>query len=245
MDCPTTRRLIDSIPEGNPEWRSAPGLAAEQHLAGCRPCQQIAAEVRESDRRIGDLMTEVSVPEGLRERLLAVVSPPPLPVSTTASPAWKRHWMATALSLCLALAVGVTLWWQRPPQFTLTEYANSAAHSLNNRSAAPSPFDGAFDAAIPDEAWQSFCNGPAVGWDLDGRPGHDVAAYRIKIDHLRMSGWLLVVPVSRVSNLTISEEPQAIAYTQVAWRSETLVLICISDQGSIERLLKARRNSAA
>lgn len=246
MDCQTARTLIDTIPAGSPEWLSAEGMAAERHLAVCPDCQSVAHEVRELDNRISRLMADVPIPAGFPERLRAIA----VPSTTSANPVVSRRIgqrvLGALIALGLVMTIGVSLWWFRPAQFTVAQYATAAADWLNARTGAtPGVFDDSFDSQLRDERWQSVCEGPAVGWDLDGRPGHDMAAYRIRIDDLRMTGWLLVIPVDRVSDLPESHTPEKIAYTQAAWRTENHLLICVSDRTGIERLIAAWSQTAA
>ncbi len=245
--------MIEMHPDWVSGWRSVDEAAVREHLSSCSLCQSAAEEIHEWDSRLQTVMTDVPVPEGVRERLMSpFVNSAPLatPVLTTKSPLRRsRAWGLTGMSLSLALAIGMFFWWNTPAPMQTAWIGTVAIQALSGRQAVPLvAFDGSFAAEIADARWRRVCDPQPVGLDLDGRAGHDAAAYRVNIPSLRFRGWLVVVPVSRISDIPESLAPVTIAYSQAAaWRDdgEKYVFICVTDQSNIEILVDQWNGQAA
>ena len=242
MDCQTALQLLEMHPTEVPGWRSVDQAAVQEHLAGCALCQNAAAEIREWDSRLHAAMTVVPMPEGVRERLLTQLSnstPAAADQSIPQAPARRTlKWVFSGLSLSVALVAGLFFWLNTPSQMLTAEVGKSAAEMLTRPGTPPAAFDGSFSTTLADEQWQRVCLAPPVGLDLDGRSGHDVAAYQVHIPSLRFRGWLVMVPVSRISDVPESQVPVSLDYSQMAsWRDEKYVYVCIAEEGSLKTLI--------
>ncbi len=243
MDCQTALQLLEMHPTEVPSWRSVDQAAVQEHLAGCVLCQNAAAEIHEWDSRLHAAMTSVPVPEGVRERLLAQLSkssPTAAAQLIPQAPARRMlKWVFSGLSLSVALAAGLFYWSITPTQFQTAGVGAEAATFFRTHSVGERPaFDGSFSETLDDQRWQRVCPAPPVGLDLDGRAGHDVAAYQVHIPSLCFRGWLVMVPVSRISDVPASQVPVSIDYSQMAsWRDDKYVYVCIAEEGSLKTLI--------
>jgi hypothetical protein len=251
MDCQTALQMIEMHPHEVSGWRSVDRDAVQEHLATCALCQSAAAEIHEWDSRLQAVMTAVPVPEGVRERLLSQLSKSAPEVTSGVklrTPA-RRYlkWSVAGLSLSLAVAVGMVFWWNAPSQMLTAEVGAAAADQLRSRPFhQQSAFDDSFAAEIADDQWRNLCTAQPVGLDIDHRAGHDVAAYAVNIPQMRFRGWLVVIPVSRISDVPESTVPVSVAYSQMAsWSDGKSVFVCVADQGSLDKLLKRFSGAAA
>ena len=251
MDCQTALQMIEMHPTEVPGWRSVDRDAVLDHLAECSLCQSAAAEIHEWDSRLQAIMTAVLVPDGVRERLLSQLSESAPGVSRgakwTTSARRYLKWSIAGLSLSLTFAIGMMFWWNAPSQMLTAEVGASAASQLRSRPYDQQPaFDGSFTAEIADSQWRKLCTANPVGLDIDHRAGHDVAAYAVDIPQMRFHGWLVVIPVSRISDVPESTVPVSVAYSQMAsWSDGKSVFVCVADRGSLEELLKQFNGHAA
>ena len=152
---------------------------------------------------------------------------------------YKTSWKAMDLHNRQSDHVAGPLYWvMQPVQFTTDRLGDSAAEVLLGNRSQPAAFSGRFPAEVEDPRWQRAITSGPVGWDLDGKPGHDAAAFRVTIPSLRFRGWLVMIPVSRVNDAPDSTEPVRLRYSQsIAWRDQKFVYICLAEQGNIESLL--------
>ena len=243
MDCQTALQMIEMHPDEVSGGRSVDRDAVRDHLAECSLCQSAAAEIHEWDSRLQAVMTAVPVPEGVRERLLAQLSKSaPVVASTVRTRTPTRRllkWGVTGLSLSLALAAGMAFWWSAPSPMLTAEVGTLAAGMLRTRPyQQQSAFDGSFAVEIADDHWRKVCTSEPVGLDIDNRAGHDVAVYAVNIPKMRFRGWLVMVPVSRISDVPESPVPVSFDYFQTAcWRDEKYVYICVAQEGSLKTLV--------
>ncbi len=242
MDCQTALQMLEMHPTEVPTWRSVDQGSVQEHLVACALCQSAATEIHEWDTRIQSVMTTVPVPEGVRERLLAQLlksSPAAAAQSIPQAPARRMlKWVVSGLSLSVALAAGLFFWSNSPSQMLTAEVGKSAAEMLARPGTPPAAFDRSFSVTLAEERWQRVCPAPPVGLDLDGRAGHDVAAYQVHIPSLRFRGWLVLVPVSRISDVPESQVPVSLDYSQIAsWRDEKYVYVCVAEEGSLKTLI--------
>lgn len=70
MDCRTARLLLDFAQPRSTELEPSEAEALHHHLAGCPDCGPLAQAERAFDERIGPIMRDVPVPDGLRSRVL-------------------------------------------------------------------------------------------------------------------------------------------------------------------------------
>lgn len=245
MDCQTARQWIDLLPASSRDWESAEGALVRDHLASCSLCREVTDDLLEFDGRVAALLPEVAIPEGLRDRVLAQLQKAAPRVE--AAPA-GRKWASRLVSLGLTLmvAVGGWYWATRPAQMSTARLGDSAAEVLLGATPPQVAFDGSFRAQISDPRWQRVAASQPVGWDLDGRAGHDVAAFRVNIASLRFRGWLVMIPVSRVSDVPNHSDPVRLNYSRCAvWGDQKFVYLCIAEQGSIEDLIDQWGTGAA
>lgn len=71
MDCRTARLLLDFARPHAAELEAAEAATLENHLADCPECRSLARAERRLDQHFGSAMSDVPVPEGLRQRLIA------------------------------------------------------------------------------------------------------------------------------------------------------------------------------
>jgi len=238
MDCQTARQWTDLHPRASRDWEGTEGAEVRDHLAGCELCGHAVDDIHEFDGRVKSLLHEVAIPEELRDRILAQVqlSSPRVEARSWGSREWGRRLVGLGLSLMLAL--GGWYWATRASAMTVAGLGDSAASMLLAAKSAPVAFDGSFTPQISDPRWQRVAAPQPVGWDLDGRPGHDVAAFRVNIASLRFRGWLVVIPISRVSDAPAHSDPVRLSYARSAvWADQKFVYLCVAEQGSIEDLI--------
>ncbi|MCS6851401.1 MAG: DUF3379 domain-containing protein [Gemmataceae bacterium] len=111
MDCRTARLFLAFVRPGASEFDAADAAALEEHLADCPECSLLAEHQTRSDAALHRAMNAVSVPEGLRERIL----------QRLAASRRRRLWPAAvaAASLALAAALGYGLLLPSPVAFDL------------------------------------------------------------------------------------------------------------------------------
>ena len=62
----------------------------------------------------------------------------------------------------------------------------------------------------------------------------------------RFRGWLVMVPVSRISDVPESQVPVSNNYSQVAcWRDDNYVYVCVATEGSLKTLITQFSGAAA
>jgi hypothetical protein len=69
VNCQTTREVFELARPDAPD--AATVAQAEQHLSGCLSCRAAVRQQEELDSRVGTLCRDVSIPLGLKDRLLA------------------------------------------------------------------------------------------------------------------------------------------------------------------------------
>lgn len=246
MDCQTARQWIDLHPGASRDWECAEGAEVRNHLASCELCQPASEDIREFDGRVKSLLHDVEIPEGLKDRILAQVqrANPQIQSRETAPRKWALR--LVGLGLSMLLAVGGWYWATRVSAMTVAGLGDSAASMLLAAKSAPKAFDGSFAPQISDALWRRVAAPQPVGWDLDGRPGHDVAAFRVSVTSLRFRGWLVVIPISRISDAPSHSDPVRLSYARSAvWADQNFVYICLAEQGSIEALIDQWGGGAA
>src|SRR5437879_1522409 len=104
VDCKTARQFLDFARPRLPELEAAELEELEAHLAECPDCGPLAQVERQMDSRLAQAMRAVSIPEGLRGRVLTrLQSDRRLQVRK------MRRWLAVsaaAAALLLAFWVG-------------------------------------------------------------------------------------------------------------------------------------------
>ncbi|HZU36593.1 MAG TPA: hypothetical protein VFA18_11820 [Gemmataceae bacterium] len=112
MDCRTARLLLDFSRPLTVELEEHDVDALQDHLADCPACGSLAQAERTADHAIGQAVRDVSIPLGLRERLLAGVD-----VQLRADSRRRRWRMAVSAAAAVFILLGSYLFfsWQSRP----------------------------------------------------------------------------------------------------------------------------------
>lgn len=224
MDCRTARDILDVVRPGAVDPDDKDVAAAAAHLENCDDCLLALRSYQALDRRIGRAVRDVPVPQGLRERLHAVLEETaaatvipsggdPETVSTVentrvasrdSSPAPLRRlhwtqWVAVAAAIML-LAGG--LWFLNRDSGPRASLARVYAEVPLDPSRAE-PFDGNFEPVLPTQGWVSrvTMSRKPVGSDLQLGGEHVVALYRFRFrgrDGAEVYGILAVAPAREI-----------------------------------------------
>ncbi len=122
MDCTTARLLLPFL---NPRAERLPEEVAadlESHAAQCAVCTAILQESGREDRVIGVAMKNVTIPYGLRERLVAGLRREPV-VRRRTWPLPHPRWSLAAAALLLCFAGALGYWMQRPLPIDVDAFA--------------------------------------------------------------------------------------------------------------------------
>jgi hypothetical protein len=112
MDCRIARQLLDYDHPRASELDPGEAQALTSHLQSCSDCEVWARGERQADRVIASAMQDVTVPSGLRERLLVRMQ--------AERGSWYRRQMRTWGSIAAALLIvcaGLAFWasrWRTP-----------------------------------------------------------------------------------------------------------------------------------
>lgn len=190
------------------------------------------------------------------------------PAMPAAEPARKRFsrrvWIRASLATLAGVAVVLFGWLLRPtavPSFTMEEIVQRAPWKPAELAALPD-FDQSFAAELPLE-WQygrmaiAPARGAALTTEPDADSPHTLAAYAFRMPLSRrpaVTGTLLVLPLSAVSNLPAARSFQSGGYARTTggdgavkvWRSESHVYVCLVHGGvdALEQLQRALEPTA-
>ncbi len=103
MDCKTARLLLN-FDRARPELDRPEADALAAHLADCPECLSISQSERNIDAHLGRAIRDVSVPDGLRDRLLSRLA-------DDRRLAFRRQWVRGAVAVAAAVLVAVLGWW--------------------------------------------------------------------------------------------------------------------------------------
>jgi hypothetical protein len=259
MDCRTALTLLESARPDTDDL-SAPELAeAAEHLASCARCEAVFVKRQATDRKVGALMRDVPVPEGLQQRVLSAIEaeseraksvPPPVRVP---APSQSRRGMPRSRRFALAgsvvAIVGLASWGfvlLTAPVTSLPELFRELAEVDDLRN-LPEFHGDAQLFTLPDSGWET-----GLVWNEShprGLPSHSsihhaaLHSFEARMRHERMAGILLVL-----FRRSISSPPDSAAgmptgpvdyveaggrhYTVVAWSSGDLVYVCGVEGGA-------------
>jgi hypothetical protein len=129
MDCKTAHLLLDFTRPTPTELETSEAEALENHLLDCSACARLARDERRLDEHVGQAMRDVSVPPGLRDRLIAGLQPQavPLPQRRFSRGAWS---LAAAAALLL-LALGGAYLAARPRSPDIVQLQDNAWAQFN------------------------------------------------------------------------------------------------------------------
>lgn len=261
MDCRTALTLLESARPDTDDL-SSPELAdAAEHLANCARCEAIFLKRQGSDRKIGALMRDVSVPVELQERLLSgiasaagaerVSAPARLPGTSAPAPAhrWKLRFRVAA-AVCAMLILGFAGWGivlLTGPITSIPELFQELAE-VDRWNALPEFHGDVSLLSFPDSSWES-----GLIWSQErprglprGSATHHATLrpFEASINrHERLSGILMVA-----FRRSISSPPEESGgmpsgpvdyveaggrhYTVVAWSSGDYVYVCGVEGGA-------------
>lgn len=117
MDCRTARLLLHFARPQSRDLSASDTSALKAHLTGCPECEAAALTERESDTRLGAVMRQVPIPDGLRERILDRLA--------TERGDRRRVWVGwtvrAAVAALIVIGVCIGLAWraQHPPELDL------------------------------------------------------------------------------------------------------------------------------
>ena len=98
MDCKHARLLLTFVrPGDSAELDAAEADELRRHLDTCAACGALAHDERRADDRIGRAMLDVTLPEGLRSRVLNRVN--------AEADAWLRRWVFRFASAAAVLVI--------------------------------------------------------------------------------------------------------------------------------------------
>lgn len=227
MNCREARRQLESIRPDAAD-RDAPEFAgAANHLAECSRCRTHFEAAQQIDRRIGRVMRDVPVPDGLQSRLLASLRDPALalgdssgewPAAQDSQPAvdappprkkTRVRVLAAVVAACAAAIVLTWIFWPPPPSvaspLSLADLRSDTTLDPSQLSQL-SPFDGNFDARPPGGVWtrnpKITIDRRAKG-DLERDGVHRVALFGFWIrgnNGRELPGVLLAIPKDRLGD---------------------------------------------
>ncbi len=254
MDCQFARWMLDAGRPDRSDWHAPELRAANQHVQSCRACQSALRQSQQWDEQLAGTLADIELPAGLEQRLLDNLSTTPVPAGPLPSglPAGRRsaRWFLTAAAVMLLLFGGWGVQQALLPRMSLEEvFARLEEEFPAGESLPPGTSFVGFieqpllDVAPTDPVWGAvMAGGNARGLDLDGHPGAEAAVYRFR--QRRVSGWLVVLPRSQVSNPPAVTWPlHALHGTgprpQVAWSTGSHVYVCVLERGTLDELHRA------
>ncbi len=252
MNCHQAQQTLDASRFSQRDWDEPELRDAAQHASGCETCRQILEQREAWDRLIAQQMQSITIPEGLKERLLDELSSSALACNArpAAEVSRRRVWSLVSSSVLLLLACfGWWIYSHRMESLTLDD-VYSQLHQQLVLTESPVTierlprFDQGFDGQVHDLIWKEALTSEARGLDLDGRTGHDAAVYRFALGRRgSVAGWLIVVGKDKLASPPPSSVPRrgSVRYnprTHFAWTVGDQVYICILDHGGPDRVLR-------
>lgn len=220
MNCRDAREQLDAARPGPDDRKGAEFAAAMQHVAGCTVCRDVVRGREQFDRKLGRVMRDVSVPVGLKSRILdslqsavpaaETLDPREVPEGSSARRLRTRRWLLAAagtVAVALLAALAVRFWpaSQQPEALlTLSDLRQRATLSVSGLQDLE-PFDGSFAAKPPGGIWEQHgirIDRRAKGDLPDENGNHRVALFGFDVparDGLHR-GVLLVIPKDRLDD---------------------------------------------
>ncbi len=232
MNCHESRTILDAAA---PQWRNAAESNvrdAASHTQSCAECSNWVQAVDGFDRWVAPAFRGLSVPDGLRDRLMqALVN---TPAATQVQPTAKSRrnlLIGTATAAALLIGAGLIIFTRDPataPELTLAAACDKL--DAERPFTTLKTFDGSFAPKL-SAPWSRWVTGSAMGIDLNATAGHDAAVYRFTADGY--SGFLVVIAPGQVNDppeVTIPHLSQVDYDAQrVSWTSHNQVLVCYLD----------------
>ena len=250
MNCAEVESLLDRLAHPDHGDDDLEQGELQAHLAVCAACRQSLELIERWDSRIRPVLNEVTVPQGLTQRLADALREHIPEQTVTQVPArTNNHWQSRLRVLSLVGMVclfGVSLWWSR--QFLRQPQLTPANVTLLwEQLGDQNPLPTSSQPRLP-RGWSMLTQVRAVDWQQVKLPSHRL---NIPIKQLELrskrgpseTGWLLLIPKSRwgVSPLT----PVSAARIQyspprvwIAWNEgdNVYVLAVIGSPQSLEQI---------
>ena len=268
MKCETARDRLE-VTRPDRSDRNDPDLREEfAHLDSCEMCEEVYQQRQAFDRQIARAMRDVPTPDGLKSRILhaleeagetapdaTVATEPDKPAPT------RRTWLKAAGSLAAAVLIAAVvipfLQDDEPQQIAFSGLVSDLGDRIASEDGLQlvtlEDYDGPAEVADIDGRWSVHAAAGPKGVDFDGDGAHDVAVYAVRTRSGRGAGFLVVAPLSRISqppNDTswIGTTPHGGPVQHVAWKSGEKLYICFNNPaagGAIQDLLREVGGSAA
>ncbi|QDU40194.1 hypothetical protein Mal4_45490 [Maioricimonas rarisocia] len=258
MNCHKALEQLDACPPELAETGDPAMQAAQLHVESCADCRELLRARRAFDVRVATAMEDVPVPDGLKDRLLQSLAEDaggpdgqPKPVPAAAGRVDRRTFARRLIGGAVLLLMGALgLGWYvstREVPLTLAD-ARSRLNMLLTDAEQPlafdalEAFDGRFDAALPEGAWNDLVVGGPRGVNINGRGGHDAAVYAIdKPGRRGVRGWLFVFAPRRIvdgpdDSVPVEANAQYLPFPNVAWTEGNRVVVCYLEQGDVSTL---------
>jgi hypothetical protein len=129
MDCKTVHLLLDFARPAPTELEASEQEALENHLLECSACARLANDERRFDTHLGAAMRAVSVPAGLKERLLGKLEGDVQHVHRQRRV--RAYWSLAAAAALLGIVWGGSLWFSRARVLDPTAVADRAWEEIN------------------------------------------------------------------------------------------------------------------
>ncbi|MEZ6058271.1 MAG: hypothetical protein R3C01_16350 [Planctomycetaceae bacterium] len=171
MDCRTVRELLDASREERQDWLSVELREAADHVDACDSCSEVLAQWNLFDRQLRSAMSQVAVPQDLKQRLLAACqaesatgnssaassstkdssstvttdnsnTPTDAPSRRQETGRNTRRWMLLASAASVLAVIGFWFWAQNSPTtMTLESVSLALADGLTSDSSRTVPRD--------------------------------------------------------------------------------------------------------
>jgi hypothetical protein len=265
MNCLIARQTLDLFRPhdagrlGDTPVDESQGAAIDEslrHVDGCPACKVALCRRDQIDERIGQLMRDVPVSGGLRERLLAAISheggvekiaseSQVTTVMTAARPVLRsRRGLIVALaSACIVMAASVSLTLLRTPTLSLNEIAEVAlSDDVTADLPALTQFKGGLDLQLP-KTMRALPLMQPVRRVIDARLGErEIGIYFFAVSRSprlgggTYKGRLVIVPAASVKDVpAASSFPGATEYKRdfctTAWVEGKFVYLCCVRNG--------------
>ncbi len=247
--------------------REDPDLAAAFALIENDPVARKQFERRQAtDRKIGEAVRAVPVPEGLQDRLHAAVASKAQVSSNSnnnqgpASRSRRIYRVVAAAVLTCSFVLGFWLIQSQTPQLDLAEVQSSIPFESDELSTLPA-FQGDFDPILPSGGWldeRRISFGSAIKGYPTNADSHSLAVREFRFRDPRDSrrsnlrGVLVTIPTAELSTIPDGRSFTDGTYRSLAtrhglairsWREDGLVYICfvpITQQDALVRSLEVR-----
>jgi hypothetical protein len=258
MDCTVARELLDLSARRTGD--DADLAVALEHVRACPACAEQVRSHQRFDDAVAIAMRDVTIPEGLKDRLLASVAASTASVAPPASAPSKRRtrWAVRVAACAAAIAISVGVWqlvaWQlRPRPFDLDQ-----VFAAMNKKRFIDPKTGQIDLSQSSKFDESFNVKSLAKWlervdlrgiDIDGRDGDDAAMTLVQLGRDRHSvAVLLMIPAARLKNAPELASQASVSYSPHAhavMRDGGYVYVYVTTANNLEDLKRLARGLAA